>query len=68
MATCLGPSFKLDVTPEQEFANVRAHLQEEAEVMLDEDVEGSVEQGQEDPHPSEEGPLPSKKRKLGEIL
>ena len=46
MATCLDSRFKLDFTPEQDVANVRAHLQGEAEVLLDEYVEGSVEQGQ----------------------
>ena len=43
-------------------------MHEEAEVMLDEDFEGSVEQGQEDPHPSEEEPPPPKRRMLREIL
>ena len=67
-ATFLDPQFKLDFTPEQDVANVRARLREEAEVMLDDNAESSEEQGQEDPHPSEEEPPPQKKRKLGEIL
>ena len=68
VATFLDPRFKLDFTPEQDVANVRARLQEEAEVMLDDNAESSEEQGQEDPHPSEEEPPPRKKRKLEEIL
>ena len=66
VATFLDPRFKLDFVAEQDVATVRARLQEEAEVMLD-DVQGSEEQGQEDPHgphPSEEEPPPQKKRKL----
>ena len=38
MALSLDPRFKLDFTPEQDVANMRTRLQEEAEVMLDEDM------------------------------
>ena len=52
MGTFLDTRLKLDFTPEQDVASVKPHLQEEAEVMLDEDVARCVQQSQGDPHPS----------------
>ena len=68
VATFLDPRCKLDFTAEKDVASVKARVQQEAERMLNEDVECSEVQGHDVPHPSEEEPPPQRKRRLGEIL